>query len=122
VAERDSKIARFDIALVNRAIETDAKFSRLLMFFIVGRSERLRERLVNFVLYSSEKRLARLLLTLANDVSGAIPSDQNTLAMMVGTTRPRINTFMNKFRKRGYVDYNGDIQVHATLANVISEE
>jgi CRP/FNR family transcriptional regulator, cyclic AMP receptor protein len=121
VVERDSQIARFDLALVNRALRTDANFSRLLMFFMVGRSERLKERLVTFIHHSSEERLAQLLLTLASDLSGAIPSDQNTLAMMVGTTRGRVNLFMNKFRKLGYIDYDGDIQVHPSLANIIQK-
>ena len=122
VAERDSKIARFDLTLVNRAFDTDAKFSRFLMLFIVGRSERLKEKLVDFIFHSSEKRLAQLLLTLANDPSETIPSNQNTLAMMIGTTRSRVNLFMNKFRKLGYIDYNGHVQVHPSLVNIVLEE
>ncbi|MGC2091653.1 MAG: helix-turn-helix domain-containing protein, partial [Methylocella sp.] len=74
---------------------------------------------------SSEKRLARLLLLLANFGKDEKPEpilakiSQETLAEMIGTTRSRVSTFMNKFRKLGFIDYNGDIEVHSSLLNVV---
>ena len=83
--------------------------------------------MVDHLFNSSEKRLARILLTLANGEAGVhsnvinIPVTQETLASMVGTTRSRINQFMTKFRKLGYIEYDGRITVHNSLLNIILE-
>jgi CRP/FNR family cyclic AMP-dependent transcriptional regulator len=118
-------IARFDRNTIVNALKDDAAFSHLFLNFILDRNQKLQADLIDQLFNSSEKRLARILLTLANtglgDQSNLIdmPITQETLANMVGTTRSRINQFMNKFRKLGYIDYNGQITVHNSLMNII---
>ena len=103
-------------------------FSQLFFRWLLSRNEKLKTDPLDQYFYSSEKRLARILLTLANAGAGegsrtiAIPVTQETLAQMVGTTRARINQFMTKLRKLGYVEYNGTICVHDTLLNIIIED
>ena len=81
--------------------------------------------MVDQLFNSSEKRLARILLLMANVGKDANPEptlakiSQETLAEMVGTMRPRVSTFMNKFRKLGFIEYNGDLKVHSSLLNVV---
>jgi CRP-like cAMP-binding protein len=98
VVECESTIVRFDLPLVNRALAGDPKFGRLMLSFIAGRSERMEEKIVDFIVASSEMRLARLLLLLA-EAARAVPAKQELLACIVGTTRSRVNSFMMKFRK-----------------------
>lgn len=119
------KIARLDKPAVLRALGDDADFAKLFLDFVLGRNQKLKEELVDLLINSSEKRLARILLTLANFGIGdqarfiTTPINQETLAHMVGTTRSRINQFMNRFRKMGYIEYNGKIKVHSSLLNVV---
>jgi CRP/FNR family cyclic AMP-dependent transcriptional regulator len=92
---------------------------------LLGRTIRVEADLVDQLFNSSEKRLARLLLLLANFGKEEKPEpilatiSQETLAEMIGTTRSRVSFFMNKFRKLGLIDYNGDIEVHSSLLNVV---
>jgi CRP/FNR family transcriptional regulator, cyclic AMP receptor protein len=119
------EIVRIERAAVNRALGSDPSFSNLFLNFVLGRNEKLKDDLIDQLFNSSEKRLARILLTLANSGLGeksnfiTIPINQETLAHMVGTTRSRINQFMNKFRKMGYIEYNGNIKVNNSLLNLI---
>jgi len=101
------------------------KFSELFISHLVARNVRVEADLVDQLFNSSEKRVARLLLLMANFGKEGRPEpvlakiSQTTLAEMIGTTRSRVNFFMNKFRKLGFIDYNGDLQVHNSLLNVI---
>ena len=119
------KIACIQAESVARALREDPAFSRVFVNFLIARNEKLKDDLIDQLFNSSEKRLARILLTLANSWTGPesnrlpISVNQEVLANMVGTTRPRINQFMNKFRKLGYVEYDDDIKVHDSLINVI---
>ena len=120
-----SEIARLDCAVVIRSLAEDPAFNRFFMRYILKRNEQLKENLIDQLCYSSEKRLARILLTLAvaelSPEWKSIPArvNQEALASMVGTTRSRINQFMNKFRKLGYVYYDDEIKVHSSLLNVV---
>jgi CRP/FNR family transcriptional regulator, cyclic AMP receptor protein len=119
------RIARFRADMIARAIADDPAFTRIFLKFLLGRTAKLKSDLLDQLFNSSEKRLARILLTLSNagieSQSNSIPFpvNQEVLANMVGTTRSRINQFMNKFRKLGYVEYNDRIKVHNSLVNVI---
>jgi len=105
------------------AIEKEPKFSALFMKHLLTRNSRVEEDLIDQLFNSSEKRLARLLVLLANFGKEAHPTpinpsiNQETLAEMVGTTRSRVSFFMNKFRKLGLISYNGKIEVHQSLLN-----
>jgi CRP/FNR family transcriptional regulator, cyclic AMP receptor protein len=107
-----------------RLLHTAPSFSRLFLSYVLSRNIRLEEDLVDQLVNSSEKRLARILVLLANfDKEGKpkviIPKiSQETLAGMVGTTRPRV-IFMNRFRKSGFIDYNDGLQIHNSLRHVI---
>jgi CRP-like cAMP-binding protein len=124
-ATNASEIARFSRAIITRALADDPAFARLFMHVVLERNRKLQADLVDQLFNSSEKRLARILLTLANTGLGSqsniitMAISQEMLATMVGTTRSRINQFMNKFRKLGYIDYNGHIEVHNSLLNLI---
>jgi CRP/FNR family cyclic AMP-dependent transcriptional regulator len=125
IAAGECQIVTIDGALARHAIESDPHFLRVCLDFLIDRNRKLEADLVDQLFNSSEKRLARVLLTLANsglsDQSNVIgvPITQETLANMVGTTRSRISQFMTKFRKLGYIDYNGEIRVNNSLLNVI---
>ena len=125
VATADSEIVRIDRAVAARELHDDAAFGEVFMSFLLQRNQKLQGDLLDQLFNSSEKRLARILLILANSEMGAqtttIPMalSQETLATMVGTTRSRINQFMNKFRRLGYIDYNGKIEVRNSLVNLI---
>ncbi len=103
----------------------EPEFSELFMAYLLSRNSRIEEDLIDQLFNSSEKRLARLLLLLANfgkegktePVIGRF--SQETLAEMIGTTRSRVSFFMNKFRKLGYIDYNGKLEIHNSLLNVV---
>ncbi len=120
-----SEIVRLDRAVVVRALHDDPAFAELFMHFILNRNQKLQADLIDQLFNSSEKRLARILLTLANTGLGtqsntiSMAINQEMLANMVGTTRSRINQFMNKFRKLGYINYNGNIEVNNSLLNLI---
>ena len=103
----------------------DAKFSELFMAYLLTRNSRIEEDLIDQLFNSSEKRLARLLLLLANFGKEGSPQpispniSQETLAEMIGTTRSRVSFFMNKFRKLGFISYNGKIEVNSSLLNAV---
>jgi CRP/FNR family cyclic AMP-dependent transcriptional regulator len=121
----DSVVMRLDKASVVRVLHDEPKFSEMFMSYLLTRNARIEADLVDQLFNSSEKRLARLLLLMANFGKEGTPEpviakiSQETLAEMVGTTRSRINVFMNKFRKLGFVEYNGHMTVHSSLLNVV---
>ena len=108
-----------------RVLREEPVFSRFFIDHLLTRTLRVEEDLVDQLFNSSERRLARTLLLLANFDKGGMPEpiigkiSQETLAGIVGTTRSRISKFMNKFRKLGLIDYNGQIVVHNSLLNVV---
>ena len=95
------------------------------MAYLLARNSRIEEDLIDQLFNSSERRLARLLLLLANFGKEGSPQpispniSQETLAEMIGTTRSRVSFFMNKFRRLGFIEYNGKIQIHSSLLNVV---
>jgi CRP/FNR family transcriptional regulator, cyclic AMP receptor protein len=109
-------------------LRKEPKFSELFMTYLLTRSNRIEEDLIDQLFNSSEKRLARLLVLLANFGKNSKPTpidasiNQATLAEMIGTTRPRVSYFLNKFRKLGLISYNGNIEVHRSLLNAILYE
>jgi CRP/FNR family cyclic AMP-dependent transcriptional regulator len=124
-AMSDSVIARLEKAAIIDVIHREPTFSELFIAHLLGRSIRVEADLVDQLFNSSEKRLARLLLLLANFGKEGMPEpmiakiSQETLAEMIGTTRSRVSFFMNKFRKLGFIEYNGGIEVHSSLLNVV---
>ncbi len=118
-------IMRLEKAGVVRLLHEQPAFSDLLLHHLLSRNIRIEEDLVDQLFNSSEKRLARVLLLLANfgkdgKPEAVIPKiSQETLAEIVGTTRSRVSLFMNRFRKMGFIDYNGGLEVHSSLLNVI---
>ena len=124
-AMADSVIARLEKAAIIDVIHREPAFSELFIAHLLGRSIRVEADLVDQLFNSSEKRLARLLLLLANFGKEGAPEtmiakiSQETLAEMIGTTRSRVSFFMNKFRKLGFIKYNGGIEVHSSLLNVV---
>ena len=125
VAMSDSVLVRLDKAAIIDVIHDEPAFSELFIAHLLGRTIRVEADLVDQLFNSSEKRLARLLLLLANFGKEGAPEpvlakiSQETLAEMIGTTRSRVSFFMNKFRKLGLIDYNGHIVVHSSLLNVV---
>ncbi|WP_256754075.1 Crp/Fnr family transcriptional regulator [Mesorhizobium sp. Mes31] len=121
----DSVVTRIDKASITRVLHDEPKFSEMFISYLLARNARVEEDLVDQLFNSSEKRLARLLLLMANFGKEGEPQtviakvSQETLAEMVGTTRSRVSTFMNKFRKLGFIEYNGDLKVHNSLLNVV---
>jgi CRP/FNR family transcriptional regulator, cyclic AMP receptor protein len=118
-------IVRIDKGTAIRALRDDPSFSEIFLAYLLDRNIRTQEDLVDQLFNSSEKRLARVLLMLAHygkeqhqDLVIAKIS-QETLAEMVGTTRSRVNYFMNKFRKLGFIKYNGHLEVNSALLNVV---
>ena len=118
-------IMRIQKEAIIRALSDEPKFSALFIAFLLHRSSRIQEDLVDQMFNSSEKRLARTLLLLANFGKEGVPESviapisQETLAEMIGTTRSRVNFFMNKFRRLGFIHYNGGLHVHSGLLNVV---
>jgi CRP/FNR family transcriptional regulator, cyclic AMP receptor protein len=121
----DSVIVRLEKAAIVRVIHREPAFSEMFIAHLLSRAIRVEADLVDQLFNSSEKRLARLLLLLANFGKEEKPEpilakiNQETLADMIGTTRSRVSSFMNKFRKLGFIDYNGGIEVHNSLLNVV---
>jgi CRP/FNR family transcriptional regulator, cyclic AMP receptor protein len=121
----ESALMRIEKAALSRLIRDVRSFSEMFMAHVLARSTRLEEDLVDQLFNSSEKRLARLLLLLANYGKDQKPEpmiakiSQETLAEMIGTTRARVSFFMNKFRKLGFIRYNGGIEVQTSLLNAI---
>ena len=120
-----SVIARLEKAAILGVIYEEPAFSELFISHLLERAIRVEADLVDQLFNSSEKRLARILLLLANFGKEGKPEpivakiSQETLAQMVGTTRARVSFFMNKFRRLGFIEYNGRIEVHSSLLNVI---
>ena len=118
-------IVRISKTDITRVIHEEPAFAELFISHLLARNSRVEEDLVDQLFNSSEKRLARTLLLLANFGKEGRPEpiiakvSQETLAEMVGTTRSRVSFFMNKFRKLGLIDYNGNIEVHSSLLNVV---
>jgi CRP-like cAMP-binding protein len=120
-----ASITRIDKAATIRVLHEEPDFTELFLQHMLSRSIRTEEDLVDQLFNSSEKRLARVLLLLANFGKEGKPEtaiakmSQQTLAEIVGTTRSRVSFFMNKFRKLGFVSYNGGLEVHSSLLNVV---
>lgn len=121
----DSVIVRLDAANLRRAVRQEPAFAEFYLGSLLKRNESLKDNLISQLSDTSERRLARLLLRLANcgpdsPQSHAIEHlDQERLAQMVGTTRSRVNYFMNRFRALGHIDYNGKILVRASLWSIV---
>jgi len=125
-AMTDCTIMRLQKASIIRVLHDEPGFSEVFISHLLARTIRVQEDLVDQLFNSSEKRLARLLLLLANFGKEGKPEpiiariSQETLAEMIGTTRSRVSFFMNKFRRLGFVDYNGSgLEVHSSLLNVV---
>jgi CRP/FNR family transcriptional regulator, cyclic AMP receptor protein len=121
----ESKVMRVSKVEMIRVLHDEAAFGELFIAHLLTRNSRVEEDLVDQLFNSSEKRLARTLLLLANfGKEGGpqpitTPISQETLAEIIGTTRPRVSHFMNKFRKLGFISYNGHLEVHSSLLGVV---
>ena len=119
---------RVEKAEIVRVLHDEPAFSQMFVSHILARSARIEEDLVDQLFNSTEKRLARLLLLLANFGKEGRPEpiiakiSQETLAEMIGTTRSRVSHFMNKFRQLGFINYNGHLEVHSSLLSVVLNE
>jgi len=124
-AMAESELMRVGKAEMIRVLHEEPTFGELFMTHLLTRNSRVEEDLVDQLFNSSEKRLARTLLLLANfGKEGGpqpitAPISQETLAKIIGTTRSRVSHFMNKFRKLGFIDYNGHLEVHSSLLTVV---
>jgi CRP/FNR family transcriptional regulator, cyclic AMP receptor protein len=124
-ATEDCLITAITKTAMLAALHDQPNFSEMFMAYLLTRNSRIEEDLIDQLFNSSEKRLARLLLLLANFGKEGSPQpispniSQETLAEMIGTTRSRVNFFMNKFRKLGLISYNGKIEVHSSLLNAV---
>ena len=118
-------VARIEKAEMIRVLHAEPAFSEVFTAYLLSRNSRIEADLVDHLFNSSERRLARALLLLANFGKEGRPEpitttiSQETLAEMIGTTRPRVSFFMNKFRKLGFIDYNGGLKVHSSLLSVV---
>jgi CRP/FNR family transcriptional regulator, cyclic AMP receptor protein len=125
IALEECVVTSITKAAMLSALKSEPKFSELFMAYLLSRNSRIEEDLIDQLFNSSEKRLARLLLLLANFGKDGTPQpittqvSQETLAEMIGTTRSRVSFFMNKFRKLGFITYNGKIEVHSSLLNAV---
>jgi CRP-like cAMP-binding protein len=120
-----STLLRLDKRLMLDLLQRDGEFAEAFTAHLLSRNVRMEEDLVDQLFNSSEKRLARALLLLANFGKESRPEtvipkvSQETLAAMVGTTRSRVSFFMNRFRKLGFIHYNGALEVHSALLSVV---
>jgi CRP-like cAMP-binding protein len=127
-AMSDCITMRVDKREIQRLLRDEPTFSQMFVSHVLARTARVEEDLVDQLFNSTEKRLARLLLLLANFGKEGRPEPlmakitQETLAEMVGTTRSRVSHFMNKFREAGFIDYNGHLEVHSSLLSVVLAE
>jgi CRP/FNR family transcriptional regulator, cyclic AMP receptor protein len=119
-------LTRLEKSAIIRTLHDEPAFSEMFLSYVLSRIIRVEEDLVDQLFNSSEKRLARLLLLLANFGKESLPEpviasiSQETLAEMIGTTRSRVSSFMNKFRRLGFIHYNGGgLEVHSSLLNVV---
>ena len=124
-AMSDCSVVRLEKAATVRVLHDQPAFTELFLAYLLSRNIRIEEDLVDQLFNSSEKRLARLLLLLANFGKEGKPEpviaeiSQEMLAEMIGTTRSRVSFFMNRFRKLGFIEYNGGLHVHSSLLNVV---
>ena len=124
----ECEITRIPKAEIVSVIHQEPAFAELFISYLLARNSRIEADLVDQLFNSSEKRLARTLLLLANFGKEGAPEpvlakiSQETLAEIIGTTRSRVSFFMNKFRRLGLIDYNGHIEVHRSLLNVVLHE
>jgi len=121
----DCVIVKIEKKRMVRTLHEEQEFSDLFVAYVIGRHNRTQADLVDQLFNSSEKRLARALLILSrfgkdgNSEKVSPTVSQETLAEMVGTTRPRVNFFMNKFRRLGFIEYNGGLKVHSSLLSIV---
>jgi CRP/FNR family cyclic AMP-dependent transcriptional regulator len=121
----DCEILRVDKKSMMDALHREPALSDMFVAYLLARNIRYEEDLVDQLFNSSEKRLARILLLLAHFGKEGVPQSvvpkisQETLAEMIGTTRSRVSFFMNRFRKLGFIHYNGGLQVHSSLLNIV---
>ena len=119
---------RVDRAEMQRVLQDEPAFSQMFIKFVLARNARVEADLVDQLFNSTEKRLARVLLILANFGKQGRPEpitakiNQEVLAEMIGSTRSRVSHFMNKFRKMGFIEYNGHLEVHSSLLSVVLSE
>jgi CRP-like cAMP-binding protein len=124
----DCCVLRIEKEMMLRVLQVEHLFSDLFVAYLISRNNQIQEDLVDQLFNSAEKRLARTLLLLARfgkegRAENVIPQiSQETLAEMVGTTRARVNFFMNRFRKLGFIHYNGGLEVHSSLLDVVLHE
>jgi CRP/FNR family cyclic AMP-dependent transcriptional regulator len=124
-AMSDCSIVRLEKAAMIRVLHEEPAFSAMFLAYLLSRNLRIEADLVDQLFNSSEKRLARVLLLLAHFGKEGKPEpvvakiSQETLAEMIGTTRSRVSFFMNRFRKLGFIEYNGGLHVHSSLLNIV---
>jgi CRP-like cAMP-binding protein len=124
-AMMDCELLRVEKRAMMEALHREHTFSDMFVAYLLARNIRYEEDLVDQLFNSSEKRLARVLLLLAHFGKEGVPEtvvpkiSQETLAEMIGTTRSRVSFFMNRFRKLGFIHYNGGLQVHSSLLNIV---
>jgi CRP/FNR family cyclic AMP-dependent transcriptional regulator len=124
-AMTDCAVLRIDKKAMVDALHREHEFSDLFVAYLLARNVRYEEDLVDQLFNSSEKRLARVLLMLAHFGKDGVPEtvipkiSQESLAEMIGTTRSRVSFFMNRFRKLGFIHYNGGLEVHSSLLSVV---
>ena len=125
VAMTECEIMRLEKAAIVRVLHEEPAFSEMFLAHLLARTIRVEEDLVDQLFNSSEKRLARALLLLANFGKEGRPEpviakvSQETLAELIGTTRSRVSFFMNRFRNMGLINYNGHLEIHSSLLNVV---
>jgi CRP/FNR family transcriptional regulator, cyclic AMP receptor protein len=125
IAMTDCEILRIEKKAMVKALHREHEVSDMFVTYLLARNIRYEEDLVDQLFNSSEKRLARILLLLAHFGKDGIPEavvpkiSQESLAEMIGTTRSRVSFFMNRFRKLGFIHYNGGLQVHSSLLHVV---
>jgi CRP-like cAMP-binding protein len=124
-AMNECEVMRIEKKALIKTLKTEPDFSETFLAHVLLRAARVEEDLVDQLFNSSEKRLARALLLLANFGKEGKPEpiiakvSQETLAEMIGTTRSRVSFFMNKFRRLGFISYNGTLEVHSSLLSVV---
>jgi CRP/FNR family cyclic AMP-dependent transcriptional regulator len=124
-AMTDCEVMRLERTTMLEVLQAEPRFSEMFMSYLLTRTIKVEEDLVDQLFNSSEKRLARALLLLANFGKEGRPEpiigkvSQETLAEMIGTTRSRVSFFMNKFRRLGFISYNGHLEVHSSLLSVV---
>ncbi|HZO47218.1 MAG TPA: Crp/Fnr family transcriptional regulator [Xanthobacteraceae bacterium] len=127
-AMTDCVVMRIEKPEILRMLQEEPAFSQMFVSHVLARNARLEEDFVDQLFNSTEKRLARVLLLLANFGKDGCPEpivekiSQETLAEMIGTTRSRVSHFMNKFRSMGFIDYNGHLEIHSSLLSVVLDE